>query len=500
MFSPPAPVVRSKTTEGWWITPGCQIVQNRVNPECMNFRLHRFMLIGSFLLLFTPSFEATAGSVATSQQQRLLTEVLDECSETYRVFFNYREQQVAHLKVDFDLVAGEEFNTALQRLMKVVGLDYEIASNRFVIVSQKGKNDVGMARKLRGSQNYVERLEDDLAIKSGVNYSLQRVVEYSRQVAVAVQTITGTVSDEDGVPLIGVTIQVEGSTSGTVTDIDGNYSLAVEDGQAVLLFSYVGYRRTSVAVGNQSTIDVVLTADAAQLDEVVVIGYGTQQRSDVTGAVATANLEAFRESPNVSIVQSLQGSVPGLSVGQVDQAGQSPSISVRGRTSINGNQNPFIVLDGIPYSGSLADLNPNDIQSINVLKDPSSKAIYGAQSANGVILIESKKGLRGESKPIVNYSASYTTQNPTNALTLLDRDAFIEKSFLYDYELAYQGPGFTELKPGISYLDAYIHPQCERARSQRPNFLPVIGRIHRAAGLHRQRQVQPEDRANQYRG
>src|SRR5680860_557286 len=221
--------------------------------------------------------------------------------------------------------------------------------------------------------------------------------------------VSGTITDGDGTPLPGASILEKGTTNGVQTDFDGNFSIAISDENATLVLSYIGFATQEVAVDGQATINVQLEESAQGLDEVVVVGFGTQKKSDLTGAVASANIDAFRESPNVSIAQSLQGSVPGLNVGQVNSAGESPSISVRGRTSINGNQNPFIVLDGIPFSGNLSDLNPNDIESINVLKDPSSKAIYGAQSANGVILIESKKGLKRESKPIFSYSGSYTT-------------------------------------------------------------------------------------------
>jgi TonB-linked SusC/RagA family outer membrane protein len=201
-----------------------------------------------------------------------------------------------------------------------------------------------------------------------------------------------------------------------------------------------------VPVDNRSQIDVTLKTDMSSLEEVVVVGYGTQKKSDVTGSVVRANIEAFRESPNVNIAQSLQGSVPGLNVGQVNRAGQNPSISVRGRTTLSGNQQVLIVVDGIIFTGSLSDLNPNDIESIDVLKDASSMAIFGAQAANGVIMITTKTG-KAEQKPILNYTGTSTTQTPSNRLELLDREGFLNKVRDQDWRESFLPPDYTQPNP-----------------------------------------------------
>ena len=273
------------------------------------------------------------------------------------------------------------------------------------------------------------------------------------------QTITGMVTDqEDGETLPGVNVVVKGTTVGTVTDIDGNYQLTAPDDAEVLVFSSVGYAVQEVNINNRTVIDLRLVPDIQSLSEVVVVGFGTQEKSDLTGAVARADIESFRESPNVSIAQSLQGTVPGLNIGQVDAAGENPSISVRGRSTLSGNQDVLIVVDGIVYTGNLNDLNPNDIASVDVLKDPSSMAVYGAQAANGVILITTKAG-KEASKPVFNYTGSFTTQTPTNALTLMDRDEFIQKSLNVDWEISYQDPEYTQLNPDWSYADIVVDPE-----------------------------------------
>jgi TonB-dependent SusC/RagA subfamily outer membrane receptor len=224
--------------------------------------------------------------------------------------------------------------------------------------------------------------------------------------------VSGTVTDADGVPLQGASVIEQGTTNGTQTDFDGNFSLSVSDENATLQISYVGFASQDIMLSGQTAIKVKLEESAASLDEVVIVGYGTVKKRDLTGAVATANIEAFKESPNVSILQSLQGSVPGLNVGSVTQAGADPEISIRGRTSISGSNSPLIVLDGAIYRGSLIDLNPNDIASIDVLKDASAAAVYGSQASNGVILVTTKEGKSG--KVTVEYNTSYSVQQVSN--------------------------------------------------------------------------------------
>ena len=271
-------------------------------------------------------------------------------------------------------------------------------------------------------------------------------------------TITGRVtsmSNDEGLP--GVNVVEKGTSNGTVTDLDGQYSLTVNN-NATLVFSSVGFTTEEIEVGGRSVIDLSMAEDVQQLQELVVVGYGTQEKSDLTGSVVRADIDAFREAPNVNIAQSLQGSVPGLNIGQTDAAGSNPSISIRGATTINGNQNVLIVVDGIIYTGGLNDLNPNNIESIDILKDPSSMAIFGAQAANGVVLITTKSG-QDAGKPIFNLTSSYTTQNPSNQLTVFDRAGFIDKSFDADWEISFVPPEYTQLTSDWDYGDIVTDPE-----------------------------------------
>ncbi len=212
--------------------------------------------------------------------------------------------------------------------------------------------------------------------------------EFFTDVKAALQsrTITGTILDSYGEPLIGATIFIKGTTTGAVTDLEGKYSISAPD-DATLVFSYVGYLTQEIEVGNQSIIDISLGVDVLGIEEVVVVGYGTMRRSDLTGAVVTADLESFRQTANTNIAQSLQGTVPGLNVGVSTTQGSEPSMSIRGFNSLSGSASPLIVLDEVIFRGRMVDINPEDIESLTVLKDASAAAMYWSQAANGVIII-----------------------------------------------------------------------------------------------------------------
>jgi TonB-dependent starch-binding outer membrane protein SusC len=265
--------------------------------------------------------------------------------------------------------------------------------------------------------------------------------------------VTGTVSDASGLSLPGASIVEKGTVNGVSTDFDGNFAITVSNANAVLVVSYIGYESKEFPLDGQTNVSVILAENASALEEVVVVGYGSQKRSDVTGAVASANLAAFEEAPNTNIAQSLQGTVPGLNVGQVNTAGGTPEITIRGQVSLNGSQSVLIVLDGIQYNGSLSSINPNDIESIDVLKDVSSTAVYGAQAANGVILITSKGGKRNQ-KPRVSVSSSYATLQPSQNIRPLRRSAYIDHLNMQLYDLRFQGPDFTTPNPDyVGYFE-----------------------------------------------
>jgi len=217
--------------------------------------------------------------------------------------------------------------------------------------------------------------------------------------------VSGKVTEAGGGALPGVTVQVKGTTNGTASDAEGNFTLAVPDNNAVLVVSFIGYVAKEVPVGNQTTINVVLSPDAKALEEVVVIGYGTQRAEAVTGSVASIRGEAIREVPAANISQALQGRLPGVEMTQSSsRPGAAMQIRIRGTRSLSASNDPLVVLDGIPFAGSISDINPNDIKSIDILKDASATAIYGSRGANGVILVTTNKGQAGQ-KATVTYNS-----------------------------------------------------------------------------------------------
>ena len=241
----------------------------------------------------------------------------------------------------------------------------------------------------------------------------------SWQLVLAQKTITGTVTDaKDGSTLPGVSIVVKGTTIGTLSDVAGKFSVKVSDNQ-VLQFSFVGYNMQEIAVGSQSVINVSLVQAAELLDEVIVVGYGTSKKKDLTGAIASVNSKQLSLGGTVTnAAQALQGKTAGVVVSQSSNApGQGATVRIRGQNSISSSNEPLYVVDGFP-STSGSDINPNDIESMQILKDASASAIYGARGANGVILITTKRGKQGDSH--ISFSGTTTMQTIKNPFNMLN--------------------------------------------------------------------------------
>lgn len=236
------------------------------------------------------------------------------------------------------------------------------------------------------------------------------------------RTITGTVRDASGETLVGVNIVVKGTTQGTSTDIDGKFSLGGIKSDATLTANYIGYKSQDINVGSQSTFEITMEKDVMDLDEVVVVGYGVQKKKLVTGATVQIKNEEFTKNNSTRIENALQGLTPGmLIVKQSGQPGSDYNITIRGLSSINGNS-PLVLIDGVP--GDMNMLNPSDIESIDVLKDAASAAIYGSRAANGVILVTTKKGRSGEAT--VTYDAYIGISNLSKKIDLLNAREYAE--------------------------------------------------------------------------
>lgn len=250
-------------------------------------------------------------------------------------------------------------------------------------------------------------------------FMLSNLTVYSQQ-----NQISGTVKDaSNGETLLGVNVVILGTTSGTVTDYDGNFSLTA-DANDTLQISYVGYLDEIVPVGGRTLIDVQLAPDIETLDEVVVVGYGTMRKSDVTGAIVSIAEEEFTQVKTTNVIGSLQGKAAGVDIiRESGEAGSGFKVTIRGERSLSAKNDPLYVVDGIQY-GSGIDINPNDIESIEILKDVASTAIYGAKGANGVVIITTKQGIEG--KPKITFSAYAGMNTPLGKLPYMDRNDYMQ--------------------------------------------------------------------------
>lgn len=243
----------------------------------------------------------------------------------------------------------------------------------------------------------------------GLAYPQAAVAENSKEIQQSKTSVTGTVLDKNGDALIGVSIVEKGTTNGTTTDIDGKFSISVSNTNTTLIITYVGFEKQEIALNGKKDLSVTLVEDAKALDEVVVIGYGTQRKGDVTSAIASIKSEDFLAGNIQDASQLVKGKIAGLTITKASgDPNASSSINLRGMISIDGNQNPLVLIDGNP--GDMSTVAPENIASIDVLKDASAAAIYGTRGAGGVIIITTKSGKR-DTKSVVNYSGYFTTSS-----------------------------------------------------------------------------------------
>ncbi|HAH23097.1 MAG TPA: TonB-dependent receptor, partial [Prolixibacteraceae bacterium] len=235
------------------------------------------------------------------------------------------------------------------------------------------------------------------------------------------KTLSGSVVGEDGVAIPGATVVVVGTTVGTVTDMDGKFSFSAPADAKVLNFAFVGMQNQDVTIGNQTNFKVTLKSDITGVDEVVVTGYATQMKSSLTGAISQVTSTALNENTNASTIQRMQGRVSGVSITNAHTPGGDATVKIRGMGTVNNN-NPLYIIDGVPTKVNMSQINPNDIESISVLKDASSAAIYGARGANGVIIITTKRGKSGEAK--ISFDARYGVSEATNQYDLLNTQEY----------------------------------------------------------------------------
>ena len=360
-------------------------------------------LIGGLMLSGPPSLpqllasgEAPVVSTASAKQTlRSLESVLIDLEAAYRVSIVFDHALVENKQVEAELLLTDDLEASLSQLLRPFGLESrEIEKGVYVIKAPAKRRKKLNKLKQSPASASLALPESQRTLPGNLPVATQTTVE---------KTITGQVTDlSTNETLPGVNILVKGTTIGTITDVEGNYRLTAPDDAQTLVFSSVGYTGEEIEIGTQTVINLEMAPDIQSLSEVVVVGYGTQKKSDLTGAIAQVSSEDFEEQPLFRTEDALQGRAAGVQVQKNTGApGGDIKIRIRGTNSITGNNDPLIVIDGI-IGGDLASINTNDIASMDVLKDASATAIYGSRGANGVILITTKRGST-EPKVDLNY-------------------------------------------------------------------------------------------------
>jgi len=369
-------------------------------------RITIFILLASILQSFANDAYSQKTRLSLDVTNQKLVDVLDEIENKTEYYFLYNEKLINTERPVSISVNNQKINEILDELLAGTDIMYTITDRKIIL-----------------APSFLSETEQQQ------------------------KSISGTVTDEAGQPLPGVTVVIKGTAQGTVTNANGKYSLTNIPEAATLVFSFVGMKAQEIAVGSKTNINVSMTVDAIGIEEVVAIGYGTIKRSDITSSVVQLLPQNIVERGLPNIENAMAGQMAGVQVqSSTGMPGSSMNINIRGISTISGGQNPLIVIDGFP-SGTLADLNPNDIKSIEILKDAAAGAIYGSRASNGVILVTTKRGKAGA--PDFNFNFTQSIQSVSKKVDMLNRDEFIDlivetKPRLYDPKWDTDPQGFPD--------------------------------------------------------
>lgn len=393
------------------VTQEKHMVRYKINTEC---KRHLIVMGNAFILLLAGNLYLSASNTDYCQTVRVsietssmtVSDVLRAIEEQSQFYFTYNSEQINTRRIVSINIKNRSVNEVLDELFKGENVKYTINDRHIVLY----KSDV-----------------PETPIVAQVNE----------------KEITGTIVDNVGMPIIGANVTVKGTTIGTITDVDGNFTLSVPE-NAVLEISYIGYLTETFKVGNKKHLKVILREDLQKLDEVVVVGYGTQKKKDVTSSIVKVGGEDIANLATASFDSQLAGRAAGVQVSTPNGVlGSTPQFKIRGMSTISSSSQPLFVIDGMPINGgangdgddqkglgkgvvtfnALSDINPNDIASIEILKDGAATAIYGSRAANGVILITTKKGSKGRTQ--VSYDGYIAAASPTKLHDLLNARDFV---------------------------------------------------------------------------
>ncbi len=410
--------------------------KKRIIPRQLKFNCQKLFKVTeiSFVILLVGSLSLSAtglsqnNKVSIKANNATLLEIFDQIEAYSGYGFLFEDDQIDLSKTYSINVTDESITKVLDMLLEGKGYRFTVVENNIVI------------RKVIKSTN---------SPSSSVSIQQNNI------------TITGTVTDNIGEPLPGVSIVVKGTTTGTITSIDGSYTLQNVEAGTTLVFSFIGFESQEVQVAGRSNIVITMLEETTDLNEVVVVGYGTAKKKDITGAISNIKAEAIETQAPVAVQDILRSNAAGLNIEMSTSAENNPPIIIRGKTTLTATASPLYVVDGVIYQGSISDINPSDITSVDILKDASAAAVYGAKSANGVIAITTKKGETGKPKITVNSNFSIVqrandlnSRNAEQFMTLRQnlRNMEASEEYLNNYPEFYNNPLYLE---GVDQLDWY---------------------------------------------
>jgi len=351
----------------------------------------------SFILMLAAVFNVTASVYSQTVRVDLelkdatLEEVFQSIQEQTEFDFFYKNEHLPSNKIINLKFSNAKIDEVLDEVLDGTGLIYRVL-NKDIVITKGEKSDSGSEELFAQQQT---------------------------------KNITGKVTDENGLPLPGVTVVAKGTTRGTVTDVEGVYNLPVPENTDVITFSFIGFKKQDIQLENRTSVYVQMVSDVIGLEEVVAIGYGVAKKSDLTGAITQVKTEELRKFTPSNVSDLLRTSVPGLNVGYSTTAKGNSSFEIRGETTLTAGSSPLIVLDGVIYNGDISDINPNDIERMDVLKDASSAAVYGSRATNGVIVIATTKS-GDEDKPTITFNSSIGLATAADRVKPYDAEGFIQ--------------------------------------------------------------------------
>ena len=374
-------------------------------------KLTVILLFGSLVAMSASTYSQNT-KLNLSAQKSSLIDIFRQIEDQSEFYFYFKKEDVKSKELVSVDLKDALVTDVLDQVLSKTGLEYKII-DRYVVVKEKGSND-------------------------------PVVVQQEHKV-------TGKVTSTNGELLPGVAVSIKGTTSGAITNTEGVYQISKVDEGATLVFSFVGMVTQEIKVGTQAVINVTLREETIGVEEVVVVGYGTQKKSDITGSVTSVAKDRFAKIPVTNAMTAIEGAVAGVTVSNTSSVpGSTPNVQIRGINSINASTSPLIIVDGIPFVGNINYINPSDISSMEILKDASAVAIYGTRGSNGVILITTKRGTSG--KPSIQYSSYAGFEEIAHILTPRDGASYVQKYKDYMFQT---GQTQTSPVPNLYEVDNY---------------------------------------------